>query len=410
VEAYVWEEIQELRGRGLKVFPCAMRRSKSPPGACANWTAETLYALPLRAIPFIKANWILASSLWKIRDLIWRAVRGPETIKRRFRTLLHTWLGAYLAALLARKNVTHIHVHHGYFSAWVGMIAARILHARFSITLHGSDLLVRADYIDVKLAECSFCFTISEFNRRHILQHYRVADSKVLVQHIGIDTGYWRNPNPGFKDQFFSILSVGRLHAVKNHGFLILACHALKNSGIPFRCTIAGEGEEHSRLRALSVELGLEDHVTLLGNVPREKLPALYVSADVVVLTSHSEGVPIALMEAMAMERIVMAPRLSGIPELISDGDDGFLYTPESMEEFLTKLQLVIRCGSVMQSLRRAARSQILANFDGPVNLPNFAARFVERAADCHEATAPIIATSHENSLLQQIQLSVQRH
>ena len=70
VEAYVWEEIQELRGRGLKVFPCAMRRSKSPPGACANWTAETLYALPLRAIPFIKANWILASSLWKSRDLI----------------------------------------------------------------------------------------------------------------------------------------------------------------------------------------------------------------------------------------------------------------------------------------------------------------------------------------------------
>jgi colanic acid/amylovoran biosynthesis glycosyltransferase len=404
VESYVWEEIRELRRRRVKVVPCAMRRSKVPPAACANWTAETLYALPLRAIPFIRANWALATSLWKLRDLIWRAVRGPETVTRRFRTLVHTWLGAYLATLLVRKDVTHIHVHHGYFSAWVGMVAARILDASFSMTLHGSDLLVRADYLDIKLAQCSFCFTISEFNRRHILRRYPLTDPpKVLVQHLGIDATFWRDPVSGPGNPIFSILSVGRLHAVKNHGFLILACHALKNSGILFRCAIAGEGEEHGSVQALIDELGLADEVILLGNVPREQLPSLYASADAVTLTSHSEGVPVALMEAMAMERIVIAPRLSGIPELVVDGENGFLYTPESMEDFLTKLQLVIRCGSAMQPVRRAARKHVLLNFNAQINFANFVARFVERVADCHQPTAPISVTSHENPLLQQI-------
>ena len=130
------------------------------------------------------------------------------------------------------------------------MVAARILDASFSMTLHGSDLLVRADYLDIKLAQCSFCFTISEFNRRHILRRYPLTDPpKVLVQHLGIDATFWRDPVSGAGNPIFSILSVGRLHAMKNHGFLILACHALKNSGILFRCAIAGEGEEHGSER-----------------------------------------------------------------------------------------------------------------------------------------------------------------
>ena len=404
VESYVWEEIRELRTHGASVIPCSIRRPKVAPSECANFVRETQYAFPLQTLACVKAGRLLMRNLWGIRDLIRRATSGSESFSRKLRTLLHTWLGAYLAVLLAGKNVRHIHVHHGYFSSWAGMIAARILGAGFSMTLHGSDLLVRANFLDVKLAECRFCFTISDFNRRYILAHYpSVAPAKILVQYLGIDAALWKNSRSSSNDAIFSIFSVGRLHAVKNHGFLLLACHALKNCGVQFRCAIAGDGEERVRLQQLITTLGLEEDVTLLGHMQRQRLPALYAAADVVVLTSHSEGVPVTLMEAMAMERLVVAPRISGIPELIIDGENGFLYGPNSMDDFLDKLQTVMRCAPFMENVRRAARRQIVSNFNSRINLADFASRFLQRLEIPRPPQARPEADPHENPVLQQI-------
>jgi glycosyltransferase involved in cell wall biosynthesis len=403
VESYVWEEIQQLRCHGEVVFPASMRRPKQTASDGASFSGETQYAFPLQPVACLKANWLLLQNLWRIRDLIRRAIRGPESLSRKLRTLAHTWLGGYLAALLGAKDVRHIHVHHGYFSAWVGMIAARMLGASFSMTLHGSDLLVRADYLDAKLAECRFCFTISDFNRRHILANFQsIAPSQVLVQHLGVDVACWR-PHSRFRSRnVFSILSVGRLHAVKNQGFLLLACHALKNGGVQFRCVIAGEGDERKSLEQLIRTLGLQENVTLLGQVPRQHLSTLYSEADVVVLTSHSEGVPVTLMEAMAMERIVIAPRISGIPEIVIDNENGFLYEANSMDDFLDKLRMVMRCGSYMDGIRHAARRQILSHFNARINLSDFAFRFLQQIAS--PQTQAVSETDlHENPILQQI-------
>ncbi len=404
VESYVWEEIGQLRKHGAGVIPCSVRRPQHAASEGANFARETRYVFPLQAWACVKASGLLLCRLWGIRDLLRRALCGPESLSRKLRTLVHTWLGAYLAVLLGGRNVQHIHVHHGYFSSWAGMIAARILGAGSSMTLHGSDLLVRADYIDVKLAECRFCFTVSDFNRRYILSHYQsVASSRVLVQHLGIDAAFWKNTWPHSNGESFSILSVGRLHAVKNHGFLLLACRALKNCGVQYRCAIAGDGEAREGLQELIAALGIEQEVTLVGHVPREHLPALYAAADVVVLTSHSEGVPVTLMEAMAMERLVIAPGISGIPEVVTDGENGFLYRPNSMDDFLDKLQMVIRCGAFMDDVRHAGRRQIVSNFNARINLADFAARFLQRVEIPSPVPGPTKADSHENPVLQQI-------
>jgi len=404
VESYVWEEIRELRSHGATVISCSIRQPAHPPCEGANFARETRYIFPLEPWICLKATGVLLSRLWGIRDLIRHAILGPESWSRKIRTLVHTWFGAYLAVLLTGRNVEHIHVHHGYFSSWIGMIAARIRGASFSITLHGSDLLVRGDYIDVKLAECCFCFTISDFNRRYILSHYQsVASSKVLVQHLGIDAAFWRNERPCASQEAFSILSVGRLHAVKNHGFLLLACHALKNAGVQFRCAIAGDGEERGQLQQLITTLGLEENVTLLGHVPRRHLPDLYASADVVVLTSHSEGVPVTLMEAMAMERLVIAPNISGVPEVVTNGANGFLYDPNSMDDFLDKLQMVMRGGPSMNKVRLAARRRIISRFNSTINLADFASRFLEVLATPQTAKNHTETDLHENPVLQQI-------
>jgi glycosyltransferase involved in cell wall biosynthesis len=295
------------------------------------------------------------------------------------------------------------------------MVAARLLDASFSMTLHGSDLLVRADYLDVKLKHCRFCITVSDFNRFYIAGCFPQIDpGKIFVQRLGVDPVFWRPRNCAHAAEIFSILSVGRLHPTKNHGFLLLACAALRTRGVPVRCVIAGEGEERGKLEQLIRDLNLRQAVTLLGHVPRERLPELYVEADVVVLTSRSEGLPVTLMEAMAMERVVLAPRITGIPELVTHGVNGFLYTPNSMEDFLAKLQSIRAAGQSLDfdldAVRQAARREVDLYFNSRVNLAGFAECFLKHAGGFGQSALELPRKeTHENLVLQQVQLHVQR-
>jgi len=151
-EPYVWEEICELRRRGQLVLPCSFKRPRAPSSLEA--ARETLYILPLRLSLCVRATWALVRNFSSIKNFIKRALFGSEPVMQRLRTLVHTWLGVYLATAIRNRNVRHIHVHHGYFSSWSGMVAAKLLDAEFSLTLHGSDLLLRADYLDIKLKHC----------------------------------------------------------------------------------------------------------------------------------------------------------------------------------------------------------------------------------------------------------------
>jgi glycosyltransferase involved in cell wall biosynthesis len=405
IEPYVWEEIYELRKRGCRVVPCSMRRPTVLSAELAAMESETLYVLPLRLKHVLGASLLLLCNFSRIADLAWRAIRGPESFTRRLRTLAHTCLGAYLAILLRKKRIGHIHVHHGYFSSWTGMVASRFLNAGFSMTLHGSDLLLRADYLDAKLANCRFCITVSDFNRKYILERYPdINPSKVLVHRLGIDLNLWQSHSCNPKTDCFSILSVGRIHRVKNYGFLVLACRVLKTRGMRFRCVIAGDGEDRTRLEQLVRELDLEQEVVILGNVARRQLPELYEAADVVVLTSLSEGIPVTLMEAMAMERIVLSPAITGIPELVEPGKTGFLYAPNSMEDFLAKLALIRTARRPsLNALRSASRRHVEWNFNRELNLEVFCNDFLRHVNGSADAN------NYENPVLQQVQLRVQR-
>lgn len=406
VEPYVWDEICELRKHGQRVLPCSIKRPNSL--GAPEAALQTEYVFPLR--PRLLFETLLACGIhfFGIREFLVRAVRGPEPLARRLRTIAHTYLGVYLAILLRERNVKHIHVHHGYFSSWIGMVAAQVLGAGFSMTLHGSDLLVRGDYLDLKLNRCKFCITISEFNRRHILRRFpSINSAKIVVQRLGISLAQWHahgappaHPQP-------IILSVGRLHEVKNYEFLILACRALKSGGQPFRCFIAGGGPARPNLEALIEALDLKQEVNLLGHISRENLPPLYAQSDLVVLTSRSEGIPVTLIEAMAMEKLVLAPRITGIPELIEDGKSGFLYQPNSMEDFLHKLQFILHVGPSLNGIRKAARRRVETDFNQKANLEAFARTFLERTGPVRKPVLVPRRGEHEDPGLQQVQLSV---
>ncbi len=401
VEPYVTEEIRELRGRGVQVIPYSTRRVKLPTGEdTAVIAAETCYLQPLRFGFLLRAAGLCLRKFALLADLVERVLRhGHEPLGQRMRAILHTWLGAYYSVLLEGRGVQHIHVHHGYFSSWIAMVASRLSGTSFSFTLHGSDLLLHPTYLDIKLKNCKFCLTVSEFNRRLILERYPDVDrAKVIVQRMGVDIPPATTPaHEAERRTPLIILAVGRLHPVKDHAFLVRACRRLKDRDFPVLCLIAGEGPEGRRLARLIRDLDLRGEMKLLGHLPRQRLDYYYEACDVVVLTSRSEGIPLVLMEAMAHGRLVLAPAMTGIPELVLNGRTGLLYRGGSMEDFVEKVEAIPCLQPELRSLRKAAREHVLQHFNRQKNLAAFADLFLERLA------GPLENEAHEDPVLQQI-------
>jgi len=399
VEPYVAQEIAELRGRGVAVVPCSARRPADRTNAeLKSWSAETNYILPLRLGDSIRAAWLCLRKLPLLSDILVRAlVRGNESPIRRLKAILHTFLGAYLAILLETAEVDHIQVHHGYFGSWIAMVAARLLGITYSVTLHGSDLLLHRAYLDTKLRNCHFCTTVSEFNRDYIIDHYRWIDpQKVFIRRMGVDATPISSAN--MAEPSLVMLAVGRLHRVKNYAFLIEACARLKRHGRASACLIAGEGEERPSLETLIQRLHLEHEVILLGHLSQSKLDAFYANSNLVVSTSRSEGLPLALMEAMARGKTVLAPSISGIPELVMNGQNGFLFREGSIDDFLRQVEK-IRSSSpdILKNIRAAARKTIAQGFDRNINQAAFVDLLLQQTAKLTQNDR------HENLILQQI-------
>jgi len=409
IEPYVMDEIGELRRRGVRVICCSGKRSpigESPANelnpAELAFRNEAHALWPLSPVKLAQTARRLGSDRRDLRLLLQAAFQEKKGSRRQsLRVLGHTLLGTALANELAPLEVEHIHAHHGYFASWMALVAARLLGIGFSFTLHGSDLLLHGSLLDAKLRFCRFCVTVSDFNRDYILDHFpSIPASRVFVQRLGVDCV----PLPAeatlsSDEQPFLLLSVGRLNRVKNHQFLIQACAALRDEGRDFRCWIAGEGPERFALERQIEALQLQAQVCLLGHIPRNDLPGYYQRAGLVVLTSLSEGIPVVLMEAMARQKLVLAPAITGIPELVEHARTGFLYEPGSMRDFLSALSWILDRRSSLAHVGRAAAASVSANYNRQTNLRSFADHFLERIASTDHA--------HENPLLQQVQLSV---
>lgn len=406
LEPYVMDEITELRRRGVQVVCCSGKRVLQNGLSLAEraFWKETRYFQPLSDDELVRALGRLASNrrnLWRLlRPLMWERSASPG---RRIRALGHTVMGAALAEQLAPLEVEHIHAHHGYFASWMALTAARLLGIGFSFTLHGSDLLQRADLLAAKLRACQFCVTVSDYNRQFILRNYPATPSeKIVVQRLGVDrvrSGPTSAPTAEGGQQRFCLLSVGRLHRVKDYHFLIRACAELRKQGLDFLCWIVGEGPERPALEREIVARGLEGPVRLIGQVPRTALRSYYRYADLVVMTSKSEGIPVVLMEAMSHAKLVLAPAITGIPELVEHQRTGFLYQPASLPDFVSAVTWIHDHRASLSGIQRAAAASIAASYNRQRNLRAFAEQFLARISQSDG--------DHAHPVLQQVRLSV---
>lgn len=406
LEPYVMDEISELRNRGVNVVCCSGKRV-APDALSLSERAfwkETLYCQPASDEELMRAV------RWLLRDRgSWGNVLNPliadrhASVGRRLRTFGHTLIGIVLADRLAPHGVDHIHCHHGYFASWMALVAADRLGIGFSFTLHGSDLLQRADFMEAKLRACSFCLTVSEYNRQYLLRRYPATrPEKILLRRLGVDRlpGRPTGIAPSRpRHRPFCLLAVGRLHPVKNYSFLIEACSELRRQGLNFMCWIVGEGPERAALSRQIVKLGLHGLVHLVGHIPHAAVNEYYRQADLVVMTSKSEGIPVALMEAMSHGKLVLAPNITGIPELVEHTATGFLYEPGSREGFIRLARWIHDNQGELEGVRCAAAARVADAYHRQRNLRAFADGFLTRIAKPEP--------DYAYPLLQQVRLSV---
>jgi len=133
--------------------------------------------------------------------------------------------------------------------------------------------------------------------------------------------------------------------------------------------------------------------------MPRADLPGYYRYADLVVMTSKSEGIPVILMEGMAHERLVLAPAITGIPELVDHRRTGFLYQPGSLSDFVSAVTWIRENKGSLAGVQRAAAASIASSYNRQRNLRAFAEQFLARI--------PQSEGDHAHPVLQQIRLSV---
>jgi glycosyltransferase involved in cell wall biosynthesis len=301
-----------------------------------------------------------------------------QTLRLHRRTLYNFLLAPYFARILEKRSISHIHAHFAAGAATTAMMAANLLGITYSFTAHGGDVLLDNCLIPQKLTRAKFAVAVSEYNKLRMLQSApNTRREKIKVIHCGIDQEAF-HPVSHVDRKPPVLLAVGSLKEVKGHKYLIEACGVLAANGINFRCIIVGEGPMRKDLEKLIYDHNLRGVVELAGAVPHERLPTFFDRAEIVVHPSISEGIPVALMEAMNKELPVIATRITGIPELINHEEDGLLVSAQNVPELAAAMKKLLYSKDLRMRLGKNARRKIAEHFNLEVSAQNLKQLFEE--------------------------------
>jgi glycosyltransferase involved in cell wall biosynthesis len=283
-------------------------------------------------------------------------------------------------------GIQHIHAHYATHPALVAWLIHQWTGLPYSVTVHAHDIFVEKPMLATKLQDAVFVSSISEFNRQYLAELLGPwVRQKTQIVRCGIDPAYYGIENGNAREaNRLEIISVGSLQPYKGHIFLVKACFELKTRGIPFRCRIVGGGDLYSMLMHAIQDNQLDDCVELLG--PRTQgdisrlLPTAncYVQPSVITPSGKMEGIPVALMEAMVSGIPVVATSISGIPELVRNGDTGWLVPPEDVEALADALSQIYRDPAEARKRACSGKSWVLEEFELSSNAKKLSSLFAQ--------------------------------
>jgi glycosyltransferase involved in cell wall biosynthesis len=371
---FIQREVAGLRALGAEVHTLSIRRVGAEHHIGPEEQAaarETFVALDAARNPLRLATSHLRLLVRRPRGWLSALALAARTAEPGLRgglwRLFHFAEAGILADRLRRTGAVHLHVHFGNAACMVGMLAARMAGLPYSYTLHGPSELFepQTQRLADKVANAAFVACISWFARSQAMLFADPAHwPKLKIVHCGVDPARYDRPRRRAADGPAELLFVGRLAAVKGVVVLFDALERLRARGVDARLTLVGDGPERARLEREAAARGLDGTVRLVGHQSQEAVAERLAAADLFVLPSFAEGVPVVLMEAMASRAAVVATRVAGVPELVEDGVSGRLVPPGDAEGLADALAALIADPALRARMGEAGRSKVAAEHD----------------------------------------------
>ncbi len=358
---FVRREVAALRANGIDVLPFSVRRGVADSGAASALLGRSPFV-------YIAAlGWAMANSPRRFVSTWWLALRHRAPgWKALLWAQFHFVEALLLASLLRAAGATQLHSHFANSGATVGMIAAHFARLPWSLTLHG---ISETDYpagllLADKLERASFVACASYFMRAQAMRHVAPAHwSKMTVVRCGIDVAALPTPTVHSASGPARLVCVGRLSPEKGLFGLLDALVSLAASGTDFELVVVGDGPLRESIGKRVGELELGTRVRLVGGLSEAATLTEIARADILVLPSLMEGLPVVLIEALALGRPVVASRVAGIPELIDEGQSGFMFAPSDWEELAAVLQRAFAGRDHWAAMGAVGRRRVSAEF-----------------------------------------------
>lgn len=376
---FVYNEILALEERGVEILPISVHYPLSLAtekkittlldktvflydGGFWEMLKSNFTAFFLNPARFIKAKFSLLGDIFSV------GVFSSNALK-----LIYQFLQASkLAEILRKNNCEHLQIHFAHVPTQIGMYASMISGIPFTFTSHANDIFERGILLKEKVSRSKNAITISEFNLRFLTEQ-KVDAKKIKIVRCGINNEEYKFRQKASLGRVPVIGTLGRLVEKKGVDVLVLALSQLNKKGISFQLEIAGDGPLTENLKNLVKNENLEGKVIFKGSLSHDKVYDWLKNLDVFVLAckkdsnGDQDGIPVVLMEAMAVGVPVISTEISGIPELISDGKSGFLAKPNDVSSLEAKIETLLALKTV-ESITQEAKARVVSEFDKKIN------------------------------------------
>jgi glycosyltransferase involved in cell wall biosynthesis len=259
------------------------------------------------------------------------------------------------------------------------MLANALGGPGYSFTVHGPEEFDKPQFIHLgeKIRRSKFVVAISSYGRSQLYRWVELAQwPKVQVVHCGLEAAFHNVPLTDAHD-VARLVCVGRLCEQKGQLILIRALAELARRGVPCELVLAGDGEMRPDVEALVAQHGLQKRVRITGWISSAQVREELLASRALVLPSFAEGLPVVIMEAMVLQRPVITTAVAGIPELVRNGENGWLVSAGAIDELTDAMANCLATPSIqLAEMGRAARTRALARHSVDTEASKLAAHF----------------------------------
>lgn len=297
---------------------------------------------------------------------------------------------------MSRFGARHVHAHFGTNSAEVVMLATTLGGPPYSFTVHGPEEFDKPEFLRIKekVSRSAFVVAISSFGRSQLFRWVKYVDwPKVHVVHCGLEPVFHSVPAVPIP-AVPRVVCVGRLCEQKGQLLLVNAVSQLLRKGIEIELVLAGDGEMRAELESLIVQRRLQARVLITGWISSDQVRTEILAARALVLPSFAEGLPVVIMEAMALRRPVLTTYVAGIPELVRPGESGWLFPAGDVDALAAVLEEFLATPvSVLEAMGEAGHQRVLERHSADTEAAKLAQLFRagQAAAPASEAASAAV-------------------